>query len=234
MDDIFIKTFSEEKYANDLLYNGSLFFRSAIQFAQMEGDSRQDVSEGKETFMLNTKFINEKGAPTIRIHHPNQALQAALGGKLQCLSGFVQNEYPKDVKNHKKIVFDKVNNCLIYSITYLQRECDYANLDINKFGEHMIIIYDTVEFKNRVCRYLAENTIDYCSGQVEYYSEKSRNLHTLFRKQERYKGEYEYRFIIFNNNETALYQIGDISDIAYYVRSDSVFKHIGEIFKIDR
>ena len=221
--DLLIKTFSDKKYANDFLFNGAMFFRSAVQFAQLENDSRQDKTEGQETYMVNTKFLDNDGKFKLKLHNP---CKKVLNGTFQFV-GTLTND---SVEEYEKLVFDKENDCLIYSITYIQNNIAFEDSDITKFGEHMIVISNTQEFKERVFKYFAKNKIKYYSGAVEYYALREHNLHTLFRKHESYKGEHEFRFIIANpETETKLIKLGDISDIATYVKSQDLCEYLSKL-----
>lgn len=223
MKSLYIKTFSDKKYADEFLYKGAVFFRSATQFAKMENDSRQDTDEGRETYMLNSKFFDENGNPKLRNYNPSKNI---ISGKFQFV-GTVKDYVEETTDENKKLVFDKETDDLIYSITYIDEDKCIKNLDISKFGEHAIVVFDAQEFEKRILQCFDKNNLKYCKGKVKYYASRTNNLHTLFRKLDKYKGEFEYRYVVTNSKtQTLLLNLGDISDIAFYVNCNKLEKYI--------
>lgn len=220
MDKIFIKTFSNYNYAMDFINLGAMFFRSAYQFAIMEDNPRHDSNEGKETYMINTKFVDKYGNPTIRIHHPNAETKKILEDKLKDATKYVSKNFSNEFRENKKIVFDKQIQSLIYSLSYIETSKDFRDLDIDKFGDHMVIIKNVNVFMERLKTYFQKVELDFFGGQVQYYPEQSYKVHTILRKNEKYKGEHEYRLIISNLIfKEKLFNIGSIVDIAEYLTS---------------
>ena len=217
MSKLFIKVFNKEEYAKSLLKNGELLFRQIKHFATTADKIRYDECEGKETFMFNTKFIDEKGNLKIKIFNPsNSRTFIEIEKSLNNLAGYVSTHYKNEVVQKKKIVRDKDFTGLIYCMSAINTAENYV-LDIQKFGDYAVIINNTEEFISRIKKYCVQNNLTEYDKKVEYVDNEV-SYHLIFRKQSYYKGENEYRFVIEGlTDEQKLISIGDISDIAQMV-----------------
>ena len=88
-------------------------------------------------------------------------------------------------------------------------------------GEHAVVVNNVPEFIRRMEAAAAVNNYRVARGLVRYYDPESfhgnfRDVESIFRKQERYSYQKEFRFVIDNglvSTAPLILEIGDISDI---------------------
>jgi hypothetical protein len=86
------------------------------------------------------------------------------------------------------------------------------------FGEYLVLIHNTNEFKNRIASILIKQKVPLNYDLIEYIdTAKYSGELGIFRKKNNYNYQNEFRIAICPNTENLFYkiEIGDISDIAH-------------------
>lgn len=108
-----------------------------------------------------------------------------------------------------------------------------------KFGPHTVVVNDH-EFIERVDNTVRQNKISYERGPVYYADPKDLKTDSPrspgFNKRECFSNEKEYRFLFDkqrpncgNDNHAFCLEIGDIRDIAVYMKTDEIFPRLASI-----
>ena len=97
---------------------------------------------------------------------------------------------------------------------------------ISDFGNHALVLLDTVKFEERLYNELQKRKFKYHFGHIDYIDLRSHNgKKTLFQKDTKYKFQNEFRIFIESNSQDPLkIVIGDISDITKLVDFDTFRK----------
>lgn len=200
----FLLKFGKFEHLNQLLSFGRIYVKHAEFFRQDIPHDRFDKTEGKLSIehIANT-FIEMRPSGTTEWK------------KLKVKTGVFEQSL-------------KLDNCYIYSLFSIleletrQNEFFEFSDEIKKMGDSYLIINNPREFMNRFLTTLDQSGYCYRHGIIEYYdpSENHKKL-GLFRKQNNYKYQKEYRIVIELNpeNNTQLpdhikVDIGNLEDIA--------------------
>jgi len=97
-------------------------------------------------------------------------------------------------------------------------------------GQHLVMVTDVTEFINRMDAAVQETDYRYAHGLVKYYDPETfhgefRNMEAVFRKQDHYSYQREFRFAFETgrmDNHPLTIEIGDISDITARMSSSDL------------
>lgn len=102
-------------------------------------------------------------------------------------------------------------------------------LEIRKFGEFLAVIFDPLQFRNRViaaatrseCTYLKDAPVCYFDPYEPRPYPENENDDVFFKRDE-YSLEQEYRFAFATDYDPLLLDVGDIRDIGRVVKMNQV------------
>lgn len=200
MDDIFcLLKFGQEKYLNDLLQKGEVFFRPVEDYVNSDKDQVGDPNEGC-VWIENGQFTSIKANhPTLGIHEFKPAPDQ-LGKLSQSNLNFL--------------------SCSFFAITpNVFTESDTFIIDnrISEFGTHALMIKEPNKFLEDVANELKRQNIEYEIGTVKYrdFNIEGRIELTPFHKSNDYRHQHELRIIRRNiDNKAKTVSIGSIADYA--------------------
>ena len=189
----------------NLLYIDELFCNTIEYFRKVDSESLlfdaheglNEIIQGKLKLNLkNVAYTAEKAQLGIRNNF--------MKGNLYCFYGLKSSEI-KPTKSLRKL------------------ELDVSQIN---WGDTLIIILDTVEFRNRIDRELKKQGLDYKMKPIIYYDFDIYNGKlSIFNKRKEYEKQSEIRLYIKSiENRPFKFNIGNIEDIAFLLPKSEIEK----------
>lgn len=185
-----IKTFQEK---------GKIYMNTVKYFKKLEDDcQRKDKYEGIEKLdQINWIKIKIDENTYIESSKKNNTL--------------ISGQYHRESNSHLGNLF-----CLTAITDQLIEKSNKLSSELKKFGDTMLIIFDTTSFLTRLKKKLEEINLNYSYGLVTYYDRKTFSGElNIFHKSIDFEHQSEWRLNIETIKEEPFeFEIGNIEDIS--------------------
>lgn len=196
----FIKTYDQKKYAEDLL-KGKLYFNTVKHHRNNGNDPFEGIMRSEIMADCNVTVNVDIEVDLIKY------------SPVYCMTTIHSGD------------FDEVND------ENLEAFSQQVGLDARfqtEYGNHSVVIWNTKEFLKRAWDSAIATDLEYGHHWIKYRSAHDKidwsrvNRDSLFCKLDEYSHENEYRLAVMRTEDKGHFvlDIGDISDIAFYYRTD--------------
>lgn len=227
-----IKTYQTEEFANAFLNTGEMFCNTLEAFKKIEDDSaRHDKYEGSSQWFQpkDVKVRLTVGSHNGGVLHSLNLGESDLAGpvisrpvifddlNLFCMYAVVIEDFEESysTEDEKKLLNEKINRSIAAQVK--------IDPQYNEFGHYAVVIHKVEQFIQTVVLRAKHENMRICHGLVEYFDSATfsgsfNDVEAIFRKQNTYSYQNEFRFI-FNANgkirEPIKLNVGPLNEFAF-------------------
>lgn len=190
--------FGARRHLEEFRRDGLLYMRPQACFAKLENDPVR----------------GDRFETTDQIHQPKDVKSLTVTNNV---TGQVITIDPEDMAGPISIRLSKTPHCNLFCMFSVTKAIDGPFVDEQcfEFGDAFIVVLNTREFINRICKAAKSAGFGYAHGLVEYYDSDSYSGETgPFRKPATFAYQQEFRFSIEPGSEHPVrIVVGCLNDI---------------------